>query len=219
MISPHRVLINGGTGYIGRALIPELTHRGHFVRALARPQSTRKLAAGAEPFLGNPLNAESIRAAITEIDTLVHLVGVPKPSPAKAKQFRDIDLASIRAVVATLAAMSTRPHLVYLSVAQPAPVMRAYVAVRAEGEALIRQHGLSATCLRPWYVLGPGHRWPAVLLPVYAVLRAIPSTRASAERLGFVTLRQMVGAIVNSVEHPSEGVRVVEVPEIRAASR
>jgi nucleoside-diphosphate-sugar epimerase len=109
--------------------------------------------------------------------------------------------------------------LVYLSVAQPAPVMRAYVAVRAEGEALIRQHGLSATCLRPWYVLGPGHRWPAVLLPVYAVLRAIPSTRASAERLGFVTLRQMVGAIVNSVEHPSEGVRVVEVPEIRAASR
>ena len=65
----------------------------------------------------------------------------------------------------------------YLSVAQPAPMMKAYIAVRAECEAEILTAGLNATILRPWYVLGPGHRWPYVLIPLYRVLEMIPSTR------------------------------------------
>jgi uncharacterized protein YbjT (DUF2867 family) len=218
----QRVLVTGGTGYLGRALIPELQCRGHHVHALVRPGSERKFSADVATVLGNPLDVASVAAALsgTGADTLVHLVGVPKPSPAKARQFREIDLASIRASVAAIERAETdrRIHLIYLSVAQPAPVMQAYLAVRAEGEALIRSRGLNATCLRPWYVLGPGHRWPYLLMPFYAVLRRIPATRASAERLGFVTLTQMTSAIVEAVENPSAGVRVVEVPEIKRLS-
>lgn len=188
---PRHVLVTGGTGYIGRALIPVLLARGHRVRALVRPGSEEKLPAGAEPVLGNPLVADSVQAAIAGADTIVHLVGVPKPSPAKARQFHEIDLVSIQATAEAIGRISPRPHLVYLSVAQPSSVMKAYIAVRAEGEALIRARGFEATFVRPWYVLGPGHRWPYLLLPVYALLRLIPSTRASAERLGLVTLAQM----------------------------
>jgi uncharacterized protein YbjT (DUF2867 family) len=213
--APRTVLITGGTGYLGRALIPELAGRGHRVRVLVRPGSERKLPGGVETVAGNPLEAGSVSQALWGADTLVHLVGVPKPSPAKARQFREIDLVSIQATVAAAAGAQPPPHLVYLSVAQPAPVMKAYIAVRREGEALIHAAGLPATCLRPWYVLGPGHRWPCVLLPFYAVLRRIPATRASAERLGFVTLAQMICALVRAVEQPAKGVRIVEVPEIR----
>ena len=155
---------------------------------------------------GDPLNAASVETSLPGADTLVHLVGVPKPSPAKARQFREIDLASIRATVDAVERVPSRPHLVYLSVAQPAPVMKAYVAARQEGEALIRARGLDATFLRPWYVLGPGHRWPCVLSPMYAVLRWFPATRSGAERLGFVTLAQMVGALTQAIEEPARGV-------------
>ncbi len=216
-VQSRTVLITGGTGYLGRALVPLLVARGHRVRLLVRPGSERKVPAGAEAVAGNPLEAASVAAALSGVDTLVHLVGVPKPSPAKVRQFREIDLVSIQASVTAAARAKPRPHLVYLSVAQPAPVMRAYVEVRQQGERLIAQNGLNATCLRPWYVLGPGHRWPMLLQPVYAILRWFPATRAGAERLGFVTLAQMTRALVQAVEQPATGVRVVEVPEIRRA--
>lgn len=211
------MLVTGGTGYLGRALLPQLQSRGHRVRALVRAGSEAKLPRGVEAVVGDPLRAEEIAAALPGIDSVVHLVGVPKPSPLKARQFRAIDLVSVQAAVKAAAAVSPQPHFVYLSVAQPAPVMRAYVAVRAEGESFLRASGLDATVLRPWYVLGPGHRWPVVLMPVYALLRKFPATRAAAERLGFVTLEQMVAALVRAVEQPARGVRVVAVPEIREA--
>ena len=212
------MLVTGGTGYLGRALIRALIGRGHAVRALVRPGSGLKLPTGTVPLVGDALKASDVKRALVGADTVVHLVGVPKPSPAKARQFREVDLASIQAMADAITETEAQPHLVYLSVAQPAPVMRAYVEVRAAGEALVRERGIRATFMRPWYVLGPGHRWPYLLVPVYAVLRRLPGTRESAERLGLVTLEQMIRAMVNAVEHPPlESVRIVDVPAIRAA--
>jgi uncharacterized protein YbjT (DUF2867 family) len=187
------------------------------VRALTRPGSEGRLPPGAEPVLGDALQATSFEPAVPPADTLVHLVGTPRPNPRKAREFEQVDLRSIQASVK--AARSGRvKHLIYVSVAQPAPVMKAYIAVRESGERLIRESGLSATILRPWYVLGPGHRWPCALIPMYALLRLIPATRSGATRLGLVTLRQMVGALVEAVENPPSGIRVLEVPEIRFRS-
>jgi len=213
--SPGCVLITGGAGYLGRALIPALLARGHRVRALVRPGSEKKLPAGAEPVLGDPMRADHVARGLAGVDTVVHLVGVPKPSPAKARQFRAIDLVSIQASVIAAVKTQPRPHLVYLSVGQPAPVMKAYVSVRQAGEALIASAGLDATCLRPWYVLGPGHRWPILLLPVYALLKLFPATREGVERLGFVTLGQMLAALVQAVEQPAQGIRIMDVPAIK----
>ena len=213
--SPGCVLITGGAGYLGRALIPALLARGHRVRALVRPGSEKKLPAGAEPVLGDPMRADHVARGLAGVDTVVHLVGVPKPSPAKAREFRTVDLVSIQATVAATTKAQPRPHLVYLSVAQPVPVMKAYVAVRQKGETLIAAAGLNATFLRPWYVLGPDHRWPVVLLPVYALLKLFPATRVGAERLGFVTLEQMIAALIQAVEHPASGVRIMDVPGIK----
>jgi len=142
------------------------------------------------------------------------LVGTPKPNPRKAQQFREIDLKSGLAAVAA-ARQAGIPHLVYVSVAHPAPLMHAYIEPRVEVEEAIASSGLNATILRPWYVLGPGHRWPYLILPVYWIMGAIPSKRATAVRLGLVTLKQMIVALVEAVENPAQGIRIIEVPDIR----
>jgi hypothetical protein len=68
-------------------------------------------------------------------------------------------------------------------------------------------------------VLGPGHRWPYVLVPAYRLAERIPRLREGARRLGLVTIGEMAGALVCAVEDPAAGVRIVDVPGIRAAGR
>src|ERR1043165_3608104 len=208
------IFITGGTRYMGPRRIALLLQRGHTVRALVRKDSESKLPSGATPVLGNALEQSTFVHQIAPADTFIQLVGVAHPSPSKAEQFRSIDLASIRAS-ASAAAESHINHFIYVSVAQPAPMMKAYIEVRAEGESLIRAAKLNATILRPWYVLGPGHRWPYALLPMYWVFELLPRSRESARRLGLVTFKQMLDALVQAVENPPSGVRVVEVPDIR----
>ena len=55
-------------------------------------------------------------------------------------------------------------------------------------------------------------------MPVYAILRRVPGTRETAIRLGLVTRRAMVAALLQSVvDPPANGTRIVRVPEIAAA--
>lgn len=210
----HSVFITGATGMMGRYLIPALLVSGHQVRALARPKSVSRLPAGCEPVAGDALDGSSYAAGVVGCDTLVHLVGISHPNPCKGSQFREVDLSSLRIALANAQAAGVS-HFIYLSVAQPAPVMKSYIAARREGEELLRRSGLNATFVRPWYVLGPGRRWPILLNPVYALMKALPFTRDSARRLGMVTIEQMTGALLHAVEHPARGIRTLDVTDIR----
>ena len=84
---------------------------------------------------------------------------------------------------------------------------------------MIREAGLTATIVRPWYVLGPGplvaRRWS----PLYKLAESFPRLATQRERLGLVTIEQMVNALVRAVENPplAGQQRIVEVPEIKRA--
>jgi uncharacterized protein YbjT (DUF2867 family) len=210
-----RVLVAGGTGYLGRAMVPGLVADGVRVAMLVRSAAS-VVPAGCERVVADPLRAESYRHEAA--DTLLLLVGTRRPAPWKRAQFEAVDFAAGAAAAAALRERPAR-HVVYLSVAHPAPAMRAYWRVRERVEALLAATGVPATFLRPWYVLGPGHRWAYGLLPLYALCERLPATRTTARRLGLLTLRDMLGALRRAIdEPPPAGARVIEVPEIRGAA-
>ena len=165
--------------------------------------------------IGDPLVAASYSAALRPDHIIVHLVGTPRPAPWKGASFERVDLGSARELAA---AVAQRPvaHIIYVSVAHPAPVMRAYTKARTKAEAILWATGAPLTILRPWYILGPGHRWPMALAPLYWMAERVPATRDGALRLGLVSLSQMVTALVQAVEQAGPSTRVLDVAHIRA---
>jgi len=228
-MNPHHIFISGGTGYLGRSMTAQLLARGHQVQVLARAGSERKVAQGAIAVPGDALDSESFAGNLAEADTVVHLTGTPHPAPWKEREFRAVDLTSLRASTRAAAAPAgggfpSRPlHFIYVSVAHPAPMMKSYIRVRRECEEILAETHLTRTILRPWYVLGPGHNWPRMLKPVYAILESMDATREGARRLGLVTLEEMTAALGWAVENPparADGeMRVLDVPGIRDAAK
>jgi hypothetical protein len=108
---------------------------------------------GAVVILGNPLDEESFASRVHPASTWVHLVGVPHPTPRKVEQFKAIDPKSVEVAI-SVASKTRINHFIYVSVAHPAPMMKAYIEVRTRCEELLRASGMNCTippmvCSRP----------------------------------------------------------------------
>lgn len=105
-----RVLVLGGTGSIGSAIVRRLDSAGHEVRALARSPEAAEglLALGAEPVAGD-LAAPALwtRAVVPEVDAVVHTACTFDADMGR------VDSALLDALLPALAATGRRPALVY----------------------------------------------------------------------------------------------------------
>jgi len=209
------VFITGGTGYIGTRLIKLLIKKDHRVIALARKGSENKVPAGCQVVTGDPFDATTFQQYIPKEAVFVQLLGVSHPSPSKAEQFKQIDLRSVKAS-AGAAAIAGVSHFVYVSVSMvPSKIMKAYQHVRKEGEEYCLNKNLNCTFIRPWYVLGPGHWWPVLLLPFYGVAYLVPSWKEKVRGIGLVTINQMISALTKIIETKPVPHRIIEIKNIR----
>lgn len=215
MENKKTIFITGATGYIGTRLIRLLTGRGHRVIALVRKGSEQKVPAGAEVVVGNPFEAKTFQSSIPEGSVFIQLLGVAHPSPKKAKQFKEIDLRSAKTSADAADNAGVR-HFIYVSVAMaPSKLMQAYQEVRKEGEKYCLGKTFNCTFIRPWYVLGPGHWWPILLLPFYGLAEIIPAWRKKARAMSLVTIRQMLTTLINVAESEPLPIRIFEIADIR----
>jgi nucleoside-diphosphate-sugar epimerase len=69
------VFVTGGTGLIGSAVVAELLSNGHTVLALARSDASAAAAeaAGASTIRGSLADLDTLRAAVAQVDGVIHL--------------------------------------------------------------------------------------------------------------------------------------------------
>jgi nucleoside-diphosphate-sugar epimerase len=118
------ILITGATGFLGRNLCEHLIGRGCRLRALARPTSDTAFlkALGIEIAAGDVRDVDSVRAAMTGCDTIIHaaarfrLWGPPE-------LFEDVNLWGTRNVLATAYALEVKRfiHISTIIVVGPQP--------------------------------------------------------------------------------------------------
>ncbi|MBC8332205.1 MAG: NAD-dependent epimerase/dehydratase family protein [Anaerolineae bacterium] len=166
------ILVTGGTGFIGRALIRHLVEAGYQVRTLIRPsQSSPRLPKGVpvEVALAALSDERSLRAALVGVDTIYHLAGVER-SGVEA-DLLDVDVRGTLTVLSA-AANAGVDRFFYLSHlgadrASAYPIFKA----KAIAEEHIRRSGLDATIMRTGIVFGPNDGFTTGLAQL---LSAIP---------------------------------------------
>ncbi|MEV0172715.1 NAD(P)H-binding protein [Streptomyces sp. NPDC050803] len=131
--APAPVLVTGGTGTLGRLVVPLLRAAGHEVRVLCR--TARESADGVE-YVACDLLKESPEAALAGVATVLHLAGGQKGD----------DLATANLVRAAQAA-GVR-HLVYISVIGADTVPLAWLRTKLESERIIAESGIPFSTLR-----------------------------------------------------------------------
>jgi len=137
------ILVTGGTGTLGRRLVPRLQKAGGDVRVLTR--GSRADEYGVQFVTGDLATGEGIELAVDEVATIVHCAGSSKGDEDKTRSL-------VRA-----ASRAGAPHLVYISVvgADRIPIASAvdramfgYFGSKLASERVVAGSGLPWTTLR-----------------------------------------------------------------------
>jgi uncharacterized protein YbjT (DUF2867 family) len=182
------ILVTGGTGTLGRALVPMLRAAGREVRVFSR----------SGPVRGDLATGAGVEAAVAGAETVVHLAGSAKGDELKA-----------RTLVRAAAAAGIR-HLVYISVvgAERVPVTSAidragfgYFEQKRRAEEVVAGSGIPWTTLRAtqffdltFTVARSMAKLPVVLVPAGVRFQPV-DTGEVAERLAELALGSPAGLV------------------------
>ena len=133
------ILVTGGTGTLGRRLVPRLLAAGSDVRVLSRRPRRDGDPAGVDWAVGDLRAGSGLADAVRGAAVVVHC----------ASDFRRprCDLPAARNLIAAASADGS-PHLVYVSIVGVDRVPTGYYQVKLEIERMVRDCGLPWTILR-----------------------------------------------------------------------
>jgi uncharacterized protein YbjT (DUF2867 family) len=174
--SIKRVLVAGGTGYLGQRVVRALLDEGAVVTVLVRPGGDEKLGAlrgRVQPVEGDVWNPASLRGRARGHSAVIHLVGGVTTDPSRGLTFRHLNSVSARNVTA-MAVTDGVPHMVFLSAsAAPLGVGSGYLESKRDAERYLQRSGLGWTVVRAPTLYTPGFRRNPLYL-LLSVARFIP---------------------------------------------
>ncbi len=147
----RRVLVAGGTSFVGYRVIRALLDEGADVTVLVRPDGEDKLGIfknRVRQVQGDPWNPSSLRGRARGHHTVINLIGGIKQDPARGLTFRHLNFVSARNM-AQMAVNDGVPHFILLSaVTAPLGVPTDYIDSKREAERYIQKSGLFWSIVR-----------------------------------------------------------------------
>lgn len=170
-----RILVTGGTGFTGKALVKRLLEMGHEVVALDYKEGhkTQELRDwGAEVVLGSVTDPAAVRRSMAGAEVVHHVAAAFREMDQPQSFYHDVNVGGTRNVLQAALDLGVR-KVVYCSTCgvhgnvdhppggEDAPIQPAdyYQRTKYEGEVVAREfagQGLEVTILRPAAIYGPG---------------------------------------------------------------
>lgn len=214
----RKILILGGTGFVGRSLCQQLVSRwpgAHLVVPTRRPahgQAIRHLP-GVELMRADVHDAAQLGALVRSCDAAVNLVAILH---GRAADFARVHVALPATLARALEGAGT-PRLVHVSaLGASLQAPSNYLRSKAEGEASLQQAaGLALTRLRPSVIFGAHDRFLNLFASLQAWSPLLPLAGREA-RFQPVWVEDVAAAIVAALQDPATAGRCYECvgPEV-----
>lgn len=159
-----RVVVTGGTGYLGSAIVRALDRAGHAPVVFSRRATAARLPGSALD--GDVCDAAAVRRAVEGADAVCHAAALVSVWQARRTAFEDVNVSGLQTVLDACAALRT-PRIVYTSSFLARPPADGAVPLAANDyqrtKARAREvalaaaaRGLPLVSLVPGVIYGPG---------------------------------------------------------------
>ena len=170
-----KILVTGGTGFTGKALVRRLIDMGHQVVALDYKEGLKTQEIrdwGAEVILGSVTDMELVRRAVQGVEVVHHVAAAFREMDVPETYYHEVNVGGTRNVLQAALDEGVR-KVIYCSTCgvhgnvehppagEDAPIQPAdyYQRTKWEAEPIAREffeRGLKTTILRPAAIYGPG---------------------------------------------------------------
>jgi NADH dehydrogenase len=198
------ILVAGGSGFIGRAVVRRLTGQGHDVVVMtAHPRRSAATieSLGARSVAGDVLDAASLERAVQGATVVIQALTFPTfpvQKPSKGYTFEEFDHRGTERL-AKAAASAGAERFVFSSGAGAAPdAERVWFRAKWAGEEAIRATGIGHAILRPSWVYGPGDRALNRFVRFHHLLPFVPVVGDGGQRLQPVFVEDVAEAMARA---------------------
>jgi len=204
------ILVIGGTGFLGTAIVRELARRPAsadfcFTLPTRRRDSAKHLLVlpTVRLFDADVHDPETLARLMVGQDAVISLVGVLKGGEGEpyGKGFARAHVELPQKIVAAAKAAGVRRvlHVSALKAAADAP--SGYLRSKAAGEAVLQKAGLDLTLFRPSVIFGPGDAFLTLFAQLAKIAPVFPLAGADA-RFQPVWVEDVVAAVADSLLRP-----------------
>ncbi len=200
-----KVLVTGGTGFVGQEIVRQLHQAGHTIRILVRhPQSPSALEIastfGCEIQPGSVLDAKSLPASMAGVDAVIHLVGII--AEFGEQTFENVHTRGTQNVIAAMRAAGIK-RLVHMSALGTKPNARArYHQTKWVAEQAIGESGIDWTIFRPSIIYGPRDQFVNLFVRIAERSPVVPVMGNGRTLFQPVALEIVAGCFVKALSEP-----------------
>lgn len=209
-----RILITGGTGFVGGNIREALGDRPVRLLVRNRTEASRLESGNVEVIEGDVTRADSIRGAMNGCEAVIHLVAIIEEE--KGATFDNVIRLGSENVVEEARRVGIKRFVHMSAMGATNDPRYPYMRAKWAAEQAVEAAGIPWTIFRPSVIFGPGDGFINVLANLVRKAPIIPVVGSGKSKFQPVSVREVAIAFVRALDEPKTAFQTYELggPEI-----